>query len=66
MAPGAMDTPLLKRLSPEFTQPIIDQVALKRAAQPEEVARAVLFLASDDVSYIVGQTLTVDGGNCML
>lgn len=40
VAPGAMDTPLLKRLSPEFTQPIIDQVALKRAAQPEEVWHA--------------------------
>ena len=66
VAPGAMDTPLLKELSPEHWQPILDQVALKRPAQPEEVARAVLFLASDDVSYIVGQTLTVDGGNSML
>ena len=66
VAPGAMDTPLLKKLSPELTQPIIDQAALKRPAQPEEVARAVLFLASDDVSYIVGQTLNVDGGNEML
>jgi len=61
-----MDTPLLKRLSPEHWQPILDQVALKRAAQPEEVAEAVLFLASDEASYIVGQTLTVDGGNEML
>lgn len=66
VAPGAMDTPLLKELSPEHWQPILEQVALKRPAQPEEVARAVLFLASDDVSYIVGQTLTVDGGNSML
>ncbi len=66
VAPGAMDTPLLKRLSPEHIQPILEQVALERASQPEEVARAVLFLASDDVSYITGQTLAVDGGNCML
>lgn len=66
VAPGAMDTPLLKKLSPEHTQPILDQTALKRAAQPEEVTEAVLFLASDEASYVIGQTLTVDGGNSML
>jgi NAD(P)-dependent dehydrogenase (short-subunit alcohol dehydrogenase family) len=66
VAPGAMDTPLTRALSPEHVKPILEQVALKRLAQPEEVARAALFLASDDVSYIVGQTLTVDGGNSML
>jgi NAD(P)-dependent dehydrogenase (short-subunit alcohol dehydrogenase family) len=66
VAPGAMDTPLLKELSPEHWQPILDQAALKRAAQPQEIAEAVLFLASDAASYVVGQTLTVDGGNSML
>ena len=66
VAPGAMDTPLLKKLSPEHTQPVLDQTALKRAAQPQEVAEAVLFLASDEASYVVGQTLNVDGGNEML
>jgi NAD(P)-dependent dehydrogenase (short-subunit alcohol dehydrogenase family) len=66
VAPGAMDTPLTRALSPEHVKPILEQVALKRLAQPEEVARAALFLASDDVSYIVGQTLTVDGGNSMI
>lgn len=66
VAPGAMDTPLTRAVSPEHLKPILEQVALKRLAQPEEVARAALFLASDDVSYIVGQTLTVDGGNSMI
>ena len=66
VAPGAMDTPLLKTFSPEHTQPILEQTALKRPAQPEEVAEAVLFLASDEASYVVGQTLHVDGGNEML
>ena len=66
VAPGAMDTPLLKELSPEHSQPILDRTAMERAGQPEEVAEAVLFLASDEASYIDGQTLAVDGGNCML
>ncbi|HEY50304.1 MAG TPA: SDR family oxidoreductase [Dehalococcoidia bacterium] len=66
VAPGVMDTPLLKKLSPDHIRPILAQVALQRAAQPEEVAEAVLFLASDEASYVVGQTLTVDGGNEML
>ena len=66
VAPGAMETPLLQELSPEHWQPILDQVALKRAAQPQEIAEAVLFLASDAASYVVGQTMTVDGGNSML
>lgn len=66
VAPGAMDTPLLKQLSPEHSQPILARTAMKRAGQPEEVAEAVLFLASDEASYIDGQTLAVDGGNEML
>ena len=38
------------------------QIYLKRFAKPEEIAKAVLFLASDDAGYITGSTLKVDGG----
>ena len=66
VAPGPMDTDLIRQLRPEHTEAILKQVTLGRWGQPEEVATAVLFLASDEASYIVGQTLTVDGGNEML
>ena len=39
-----------------------EQIDLKRFGQPEEIAKAVGFICSDDASYITGQTLVVDGG----
>ena len=66
VAPGPMDTDLIRQLKPEHAEAILRQVTLGRWGQPEEVANAVLFLASDEALYIVGQTLTVDGGNNML
>ena len=66
VAPGPMDTDLIRQLRPEHAEAILRRVTLGRWGQPEEVANAVLFLASDEAMYIVGQTLTVDGGNNML
>ncbi|KDN77623.1 3-oxoacyl-ACP reductase [Streptomyces olindensis] len=47
---------------PEFTMRLLDRVALDRVAQPEDIARAVLFLASPDAGYITGTVIPVDGG----
>ncbi len=66
VSPCTIDTGLLKQEDPRHLEPILKQVTLGRLSQPEEVAAAVLFLASDEASYIVGQSLHVDGGNCML
>ena len=66
VAPAMIETDLLKQSAPEHIEPILKQTTLRRLCQPEEVAAAVLFLASDEASYIVGQSLHVDGGNCML
>jgi meso-butanediol dehydrogenase/(S,S)-butanediol dehydrogenase/diacetyl reductase len=47
---------------PHFTERLMDRIALDRVAQPEDIARAVLFLASPDAGYITGVILPVDGG----
>ena len=68
VAPGTVETGLLKQaqVTPEHLEPILKQITLGRLSQPEEIAPAVLFMASDEASYILGQSLHVDGGNCML
>jgi NAD(P)-dependent dehydrogenase (short-subunit alcohol dehydrogenase family) len=68
VAPGPTATPLAERTagSAEAAKKLQDafasQVPMKRLGSPEEIARAVLFLASDDASYITGVELNVDGG----
>jgi 3-oxoacyl-[acyl-carrier protein] reductase len=62
VAPGFVDTDMTKALTEEQRKGIVSQVPLGRYAQPEEIAAAVKFLASDDASYITGAVIPVDGG----
>lgn len=62
VAPGFVDTDMTKVLTDEQRSNIMAQVPLGRYAQPEEIAAAVKFLASDDASYITGAVIPVDGG----
>lgn len=62
VAPGFVDTPMNARLTAEERQAILDATPLCRAGTPEDVAAAVLFLASDNAAFITGQVLGVDGG----
>ena len=65
VCPGPVLTPLMDRLTdghPEIEQLMISKIPMARMARPEEVAKAVLFLCSDDASYITGHPLAVDGG----
>ncbi|SNT69232.1 SDR family NAD(P)-dependent oxidoreductase [Psychrobacter sp. LV10R520-6] len=60
--PGYIETPLLKDLSTEEKQELVALHPIGRLGRPEEVAKTVLFLASDDASFITGASLLVDGG----
>lgn len=62
VAPGYIDTPMLSALKPETLAMIADQIPIGRLGRPEDVARCVSFLVSQDASFITGETLNVNGG----
>jgi 3-oxoacyl-[acyl-carrier protein] reductase len=62
IAPGYIKTSMTEVLKPEVKEAIIGEVPLGRIGEPNDIAQAALFLASDQASYITGQVLTVDGG----
>jgi NAD(P)-dependent dehydrogenase (short-subunit alcohol dehydrogenase family) len=67
VCPGIVDTPMHQRLRQDIGDAIYDDVVLpmvhsQRAGHPEEIARSIAFLCSEEASYITGTTLTPDGG----
>jgi len=64
VAPGPVDTGMLDRFTgtPERKAGLIAGVPVKRAGRPEEIAQAIVFLASDKASFITGQVVGVNGG----
>ena len=62
IAPGFIETDMTAVLPDTVKQKMIDSVPLKRSGKADDVAKAALFFASDDSSYITGQVLPVDGG----
>jgi 2-hydroxycyclohexanecarboxyl-CoA dehydrogenase len=73
VAPGPIETPLLMaapeqlgELGQRLVQGMVGATAMRRIGQPDEVAASVAYLASDDASYVTGQTLGVSGGLAMM
>lgn len=62
VAPGFIATDMTEALGDDVTGRAVEQISLGRLGRPEEVASVVGYLASDDASYITGQTIVVDGG----
>ena len=62
VAPGFIDTDMTSELPEEYMTKVTETIPLRRLGQAEEVANLVVFLASDQSSYITGQVISVDGG----
>ncbi len=67
VSPGVIDTPFHETFTtPEIMHNLIQTIPLKRAGTPMECAKVIVFLASDAASYVVGETIEVNGGQLML
>ncbi len=65
IAPGFITTEMTDSLPEELKEAMLKQIPLAKLGQPEDVAKAVVFFASDNANYITGQTLHIDGGLVM-
>jgi len=65
IAPGYVDTDMVRTLSPEMLDKIVSRIPVGRLAEAREIARGVAFLVSDDAGFITGATLSINGGQYM-
>jgi len=65
VAPGFVKTDMAAKVDPKVVEAVVAQLPLRRMGEAAEIAAAVVFLASDQASYITGQVLVVDGGMAM-
>ena len=65
VSPGYIETDMVRSVKEDILKQIISNIPVGRMGQPEEIARAVLFLAADEASFITGETLSINGGQYM-
>ena len=66
VAPGPIETPMLAAVGDRLREGMVAATIMGRAGQPHEVAAAIAYLASDDASFVTGETLSVSGGLSMI
>jgi NAD(P)-dependent dehydrogenase (short-subunit alcohol dehydrogenase family) len=66
LSPGPINTPLVSRQPADRISKIVSTIPMGRMGEPDEVAKAALFLASDDSSFVTGIELFVDGGRAQI
>jgi 3-oxoacyl-[acyl-carrier protein] reductase len=62
ICPGLIETDILNDIPKEYLDKMIEKIPLKRLGKPEEIAKLVMFLSSEDASYITGQYININGG----
>lgn len=65
IAPGYVNTDMVEKIKPNVLDQIVQQIPVGRMGEPHEIARAVLFLVSDDAGFITGETISINGGHYM-
>jgi acetoacetyl-CoA reductase len=65
VAPGYVDTEMVRAVPPEVLEKIVRRIPVGRLGKPEDIARTVLFLVADEAGFITGATLSVNGGQHM-
>lgn len=65
VSPGYVETDMVKAVKPEILAQIVEKIPVKRLGQPEEIARCVAFLASEDAGFITGADINANGGQRM-
>lgn len=65
VAPGTTTTPMVEAVPEDIRKGWLDSIPLRREAKPTEIASAIVFLLSDDASYVTGQILGVNGGSAL-
>lgn len=65
VAPGFIETPMTQAMTEKARDAVLSLISLGRYGQPQDVANAIAFFASDEASYITGQVLVIDGGMVM-
>jgi acetoacetyl-CoA reductase len=65
VAPGYIATEMVKAVKEEVMKKIVEGIPVGRLGEPEEVARAVVFLAANEAAFITGETISINGGQHM-